>query len=266
MPARRLTGWCVAMAWALSGARRRVVRKLKAGASLPVVVHALPAADLRAILSWLRRNGVLDRLWLSFDDGWTTVRDCVPVLEEFGVRAKLFIAPGETMRGRIWTDAAIALGVPAKVWRSWYVLGEGERYAKLDEWGLRRPPFANVRTLLAEDEIRELARHPLIDVENHTWSHLSAIHRPAEEVLGEIKRAQRTLTEWTGRPPRLLAWPFGRGTDALDASVRGLGLDPVYTHHGYEIGKCRNMAIEDVTIQENLGRILDAWPAVGETL
>jgi glycosyltransferase involved in cell wall biosynthesis/peptidoglycan/xylan/chitin deacetylase (PgdA/CDA1 family) len=265
-PARRIAGWLTAMVWAVAGVRRLTLRRLREGASLPVVVHALPAGELRALLSWLRRHGVLDRLWLSFDDGWATVRDCVPVLEEFGVRARLFIAPGETIRGRIWTDAAMALGVPAKVWRSWYGLGEGERYRKLDEWGLRSSPVAGERALLSEADVRELARHPLIDVENHTWSHLSATHRPKDEVIAEIERAQLTLKEWTGRAPRLLAWPFGRGSDTLDASVRDMGLEPVYTRQGLEVGKCRNMAIEGVTFQENLGRILGAWPCVGRTL
>ena len=271
---RRLAGWCVGAAYALAGARMRAVRRLKAGAILPVVVHALPAGELERLLSWLERAGVLDRLWLTFDDGWATVMDSIPVLERFGVKAKVFVAPGETMRGKVWTSAAGDAGVPDRVWRGWYGLGESERYEKL-EAALRdlRGSAGQSRTagmqrfrLLTKEEVIEISRHPLIDIENHTWSHLSATHRPAEEVADEVARAQVALTEWTGRAPEWLAWPFGRGTPELDEMARAMGLKTVYTRQGYELPYCRNMVLAGMSFQENLGRMLGAWPKVGETI
>ena len=261
---RKFIGWIVAVGYALAGARCRVVRRLRFGGMLPVVAHALPASELEKILAWLKRRGVLDRLWLSFDDGWATVKDCLPVLEKFGVRAKVFVAPGETMRGNVWTEEAIQLGVPSEVWRSWYPLSEADRYAKLD--GYATGSTRQKTTLLTKEEIVQLSRSSMVDVENHTWSHVSAPHRPVDEVVEEVKRAQAMLTEWTGRAPEWLAWPFGRGTPELDARVAALGLKTVYTKQGYEVGGCRNMALEGVSFQENLGRILGAWPKVGETL
>lgn len=261
--ARRLIGWLVAMAYSAGGARRSVLRRLCAGASLPVVVHALSAPKLEALLCWLHRHGVIDRLWLSFDDGWATVADCIPVLEKFNVPTKIFIAPGQTLRGNVWTDEARQLGIPDPTWREWYPLPESERNKKLSFFSAQSTCSAR---LLKKEEIVALSSHPLISVENHTWSHLSATHRPVEEVVDEVTRAQKTLTEWTGRAPEWLAWPFGRGTPELDARMAELGLRTVYTRQGYEIGQCRNMAIEGVSFQENLGRILAAWPKVGETL
>ena len=94
----------------------------------------------------------------------------------------------------------------------------------------------------------------------------AAPHRSVDEVVAEVVRAQETLTEWTGRKPEWVAWPFGRGNAELDARMKELKLDTVYTRQGYEIGPCRNMAIEGVSFQENLGRVLGAWPKVGETV
>ena len=264
MAIRRAIGWLVAMACALTGARRRVVRRLRSGGRLPVVVHALPAQQLDRILAWLKAHGVLDSLWLTFDDAWTTLKDCLPILEKYNVPAKVFVAPGQTLRGNVWTEEANRLGVPANVWRSWYSLSESERNAKLSQLTVPRSPLPV--TLLAKDEIVKLSKHPLISIENHTWSHLSAPHRPLEEVVAEAMKTQETLEGWTGRKPEWLAWPFGRGTPELDAKMSGLGLKTVYTRQGYDIGPCRNMALADVGFQENLGRILGAWPKVGETL
>lgn len=260
---RRAIGWLVAVAYALTGARCRVVRRLKAGAKLPVVIHALSAWQLDRMFVWLKRHGVLDSIWLTFDDGWATLKESLPILEKHNVHAKVFIAPSQTLRGNVWTEEANQLGVPAATWRSWYTLSESERNLKLSTCSTCS---TRLKTLLSKDEVIELSKHPLISIENHTYSHLSAPHRPVEEVLAEVALAQTTLTEWTGREPQWLAWPFGRGSEELDDGVVALGLKTVYTRQGYEIGFCRNMALEDVSFQENLGRILGAWPNVGETL
>lgn len=261
---RKFIGWCVAVAYAFFGARRRAVRRLKAGGELPVVIHALSAKQLDGILGWLNRHGVLDSLWLTFDDGWTTLKESILVLEKYNVPAKVFVAPGQTLRGNVWTEEAKQLGIPAATWRSWYSFSASDRNAKLDQSSVTRSPLPV--TLLSKDEIIDLSKHPLISIENHTYSHLSATHRPVEEVLAEVVLAQSTLTAWTGREPEWIAWPFGRGSEELDEGAAALGLKTVYTRKGYEIGPCRNMALGDVSFQENLGRILGAWPKVGETL
>ena len=253
----------MAIAFAITGARRRVVKRLTAGAKLPVVIHALPAEQLDRILAWLKTHGVLDSLWLTFDDAWTTLKNSLPVLEKYNVPAKVFVAPGQILRGNVWTEEASQLGIPAKVWRGWYSLPESERNTRLDQ----APTCSTCSArLLTKEEVVTLSKHPLISIENHTYSHLSATHRPVEEVLAEVALAQATLTAWTGREPKWLAWPFGRGFEELDDGVAALGLKTVYTRQGYEIGPCRNMALENVSFQENLGRILGAWPKVGETL
>ena len=264
MPLRRLAGWLVASAYATVLARRRALDRITRAGTLPVVVHALPAAELERLLAWLKSHGAIDRLWLSFDDGWATLWDCIPVLERYGVRTKVFIAPGQTLRGTIWTNEAAQCGVPPQVRRGWYPLGEEERNARLD--AARRGGFRPARKLLDREQVVALSRHPLVEIENHTWSHLSATHRPVEEVVSEVRRTQETLAEWTGRTPEMVAWPFGRGSRELDARMERLGLSAIYTRQGYELPFCRNMAREGVSFRENLGRILGAWPKVGETL
>ena len=261
--ARKFAGYCTALAYG-AVMRRGILKHLRSGMALPVVVHALSAEELARLFEYLAKNGVINRLELSFDDGWKSVKSCVKVLETYGVKAKVFIAPGETMRGNVWTDEAAQLGIEGDVWRRWYALDETCRRERLDK--AREPGRKVVRNLLDEDEVKELSKHPLITIENHTWSHLSAPHRPVCEVLDEVRRAQETLTRWTGRSPQFLAWPFGRGTDELDRAVRDMGLIGVYTRQGYEMPYCRNMAIEGVTHNENVGRILGAWPRVGCTL
>ena len=265
---RKVIGWSVAQGFRLAGARRRAVDRVrKPGVILPVVIHAAKAEEVRAILGWLKRAGVLEQVWLSFDDGWREFEDTVRVLEEFEKRATLFVAPGETMRGDVWTDG---LTVPER--QGLYGVSEEERNCFIAQ---RRGDAegsgdASDRKLLTEEEVREVAKHPLVRIGNHTWSHLSCPHRPVEEALDEVDRAQATLTEWCGYAPTDFAYPFGRGTPELDAEIRKRGMTPHYTRQGLvtkeTLGAARNMVYEGMSLAENLGRILMAWPKVAETL
>ena len=261
---RRQVGWCVAQAFRMIGARVRSVRACRQpGVMLPIVCHALPADDLDRLLGWLKRRNV--SVWLSFDDGWKETLDCVPVLERYNQKALLFIAPGAVIQGNVWTDAAQQLRIPSDVWRTWYGLAVSDREACLAAAGTQVK-----RRLMDVSEVKDLARHPLIEIGNHTWSHPSAPHRPAEEFLREVEKTQGTLEAWTGQTPRFCAYPFGRGTPELDAELKKRSLTPVYTRQGRStfqtLGEARNMAIEDVSFAENLGRVLMAWPRVGVTL
>ncbi len=257
---RREIGWCLAQAYRLVGARRRAFARCRApGVRLPIVFHAAKPEEVRAVLASLKG---LD-LEVTFDDGWRELQATLPVLESFHQPATVFIAPGETERGVVWTNALMLSGVPDETWHPWYRLPAEARYAQCDAYP------ASPRTLLTPDEVRALARHPLIRIGNHTWSHLSCPHRPEAEVLAEIDRAQATLTDWCGSPPTAFAYPFGRGTPALDAALRARGLTPYYTRQGLvtneTLGAARNMVYEGMTVAENLGRVLQAWPKVGET-
>jgi len=251
---RKQIGWCVAMAFAWK--RPGVHRKMRGGWRLPVVFHALSADEFGRILDWFAARGVVNQLDLSMDDGWLCVKDYLPHLKRHGVRAKLYIAPGETARGNVWTDVAVRSGIPNEEWRSWYKLSEKDRYERLGERAIER-------RLITKEEVIELSKTGLVDIENHTWSHLSATSRPVDEVMDEVRRAQVELTAWTGRAPKYLAWPFGRGNAELDERARQMGLKTVYTKN---LPEGRSMAIENVTFQENVGRLLGAWPKVGETL
>lgn len=258
---RRQIGWLVAQAYVLSGARARAVARVRRpGTVLPIVFHAAEPEEVRSILGWLRRAGLLERCDLTFDDGWRQFLRTVPVLEEFDKSATLFIAPGQTLCGRVWTD-----GTTIAQRQALYGEGEGRRNERLAEWGV-----PDDRRLMSEAEVREVARHPLVAIGNHTWSHLSCPHRPVDEVMAEVRRAQEVLTEWCGRAPTEFAYPFGRGTAELDTAIRAMGLNVHYTRQGLVTeetrGAARNMVYEGKSLSENIGRLLTAWRKVGETL
>ena len=171
-----------------------------------------------------------------------------------------FISPGEIVDGFNWaeSEAARQCGFNALC-----RLPAEERRARLAARGLR----IRGGELLSVEDVRSLSKHPLVEFGNHTWSHMSCSNRPVAEVLDEIDRAQRKIEEWTGRAPTKFSYPFGHDSPELDAAVRARGLVPYSLRPGLAPcradGRFRNMAYEDMSIAENVGRLLAAWPRVG---
>ena len=273
---RKGVGWCLARAYACAGARRRAVQRYRQpGTVLSVFAHNPRPKVLDGVLADLKRRGFLfistddllalrDGLkpwrpllaWLTFDDGWRPfVQDLLPVLEKHDVPATIFVPPHETMRGQVWTNSV--MGRTAN-WKAWYDLSVAERYAQVDAYCDKTR-----RLLLDERDLKTLACHPLITLENHTYTHLSCSHRPVDDVVDEILQTQEVLVAWTGRTPRLVCYPFGHYTDEVDAAVKSQGLIPVHSDPGVmtldTLGRFRNMMNDEMSVQESIGRVLGAW-------
>lgn len=280
---RSFLGWGIAMGYVAVGARRRAVRGYdEAGRVLALYGHDPRPWVLEGVLGWLRRAGFgfvsTDELlamqsgelpwrprvaWLTFDDGWAGFEaDLLPILEKYQAAATIFVAPGETARGQVWTNS-ISPSVPPEEISRLYGLAAEARYAAVDAVLAK---IGNPRHLAPEAELRRLARHSLVTLENHTYSHLSCAHRPVAEVVAEVQQTQAVLMAWTGRRPRLCCYPFGHFTAATDEALRAEGLVPVHSVPGQmtlsSVGACRNLFRDDFGRQENLGRVLGAWVPV----
>ena len=110
-----------------------------------------------------------------------------------------------------------------------------EILALLDRFGARATFFqcgANAERLPSAAHAVSQAGH---EIGNHTYSHARLWLRPPSFIEAEIARAQQTLTEVHGAPPRLFRAPFGvrwpgvgeaqRRHDLLDVMWTVLGRD-----------------------------------------
>jgi peptidoglycan/xylan/chitin deacetylase (PgdA/CDA1 family) len=164
-----------------------------------IVLHEVKAPDhLRNKMAWLvdtydvvALSGVFEstqhgrpRVALTFDDGYQSWYDvAAPILEEFSVPAVFFVCSG-----------FIGLRGPAA--------------AAFCAQRLRRK---TVLEPLDVGHLRDLAAHPLVEIGSHTMTHpdLRAVTDPAV-LESEIGGDRRRLEDWTGRPVRWFAYPFGQ--------------------------------------------------------
>jgi peptidoglycan/xylan/chitin deacetylase (PgdA/CDA1 family) len=92
------------------------------------------------------------------------------------------------------------------------------------------------REALSEEQLRRLARHPLVTIGAHTSTHRNLAEASAETVRREMADNREFLQDMTGSPVEHFAYPFGhaRACGKREASIsRAVGFrTAVTTRHG----------------------------------
>jgi peptidoglycan/xylan/chitin deacetylase (PgdA/CDA1 family) len=129
------------------------------------------------------------RVAITFDDGYrSALEDAVPVLRELGFPAAFFVPPKWVGRRRQWESRGDS---------------EPEVMTREELLGLARDGFA---------------------IESHGHAHLDYSRAEPAVVQDDVRTSVEWLTELLGRPPRYLAYPYGRATAAAAAEAARLGL------------------------------------------
>jgi peptidoglycan/xylan/chitin deacetylase (PgdA/CDA1 family) len=131
---------------------------------------------------------------ITFDDAYRSVLEhAVPVLQRLALPATFF--------------------VPTK----WI----GQR----NTWDR---PGDIVRELMTADELAELVRAGFA-VESHGHAHIDYARAGPEATADDVRASVDTLAALLGRPPRYLAYPYGRASGAAAAEAARLGLRAAFT-------------------------------------
>jgi peptidoglycan/xylan/chitin deacetylase (PgdA/CDA1 family) len=189
---------------------------------------------------------------LTFDDGYAdNFEQALPILEEFQVPATIFVSTGwvDTTDEAWWDELEriflLGLGhssgrprreLEGAYWASHREikgLPVSERRRRLDD--LRRiwdvPPGGRAsHRALSWEQVRRLARSPLITLGAHTVHHpqLSTQDRATQEQ--EIGESRRALESLTNQSIRVFSYPYGTRTDYDRNSlelVRAAGFEKV---------------------------------------
>ncbi len=132
----------------------------------------IPVLDLDTLLQPETNRGVA----ITFDDGMQSVhRNAMPVLQEHGMPAHLFLATGATGDNRPWP---------------------------------RNPCDGHTFTMLDWDEIEALHTAG-VRIESHTHNHPDMRTLTTERMQEECEQADSIIESRLGRRPQYFAYPFG---------------------------------------------------------
>ncbi len=83
--------------------------------------------------------------------------------------------------------------------------------------------FVGCEGYLSEEELREIARHPLVTIGAHGFSHRHFTRLNTVEARFELVESQRLLESITGKVVDLMAWPYGECNAELEELSKQCG-------------------------------------------
>ena len=83
--------------------------------------------------------------------------------------------------------------------------------------------FVGREGYLSMEELREIARHPLVTIGAHGLSHRHFTRLPKDEARVELVESRRLLESITGKAVDLMAWPYGECDAELGELSRECG-------------------------------------------
>jgi len=243
---------------AASSAARRLARSRIAGRALILAYHNvlpqgvpapgerslhLPLDDFRRQLDYLvRRHAVLslDTLLqqpsdatgvaITFDDAYhSSLSSALPETASRGLPTTVFVAPGLLGAPLPWWDAAAdpLSGRIDDVIRS-HLLGPlaGETGRILD-WARahhvvlqKDSPATRIAT---ESELQQASGTPGVSFGAHSWSHPSLPDLPEDRISRELSLPLAWLSARFERALPIIAYPYGRSSEAVRRSARAAG-------------------------------------------
>jgi peptidoglycan/xylan/chitin deacetylase (PgdA/CDA1 family) len=132
---------------------------------------------------------------ITFDDGYrNNLTVAAPILRRFGLPASVFVATGWLGRKIEWMDVPV-----------------GDDYE-----------------IMTSDELREI--HELVlSVESHGHSHIDMSAASPVATADDLSRSREVFEEVLGRPPRFLAYPWGRHSPAAQRAAQNLGFRAAFS-------------------------------------
>lgn len=169
--------------------------------------------SLSAIVSALEAGRSLRGLAaVTFDDAYRGVlRHALPVLRDFGLPTTLFVVSGWAAHPQaFWWDVLAASGRTDPSTHDTAMRRYAGRTADVLA-GLGPSPLPQLPddSLAASWEELRAQLGPLVAVGAHTVGHPNLAALPRDEVERELFGAKRQITHELGRPPEILAYPYG---------------------------------------------------------
>jgi len=175
---------------------------------------------------------------VTFDDGYFNNVQILPLLEEYNIPAHIFVATSNVLQNKkYWWDA---------VYQHMHLVGKNQAEIASSIESLKKQthtqitnylikeygvmvfsPCSDVDRPLTPDELKDLAKHSLITIGNHTRDHILVDRSDSELVLKQVTGAQEDLASIIGFPPYSFAFPNG------NYNHRSLGL---LEDNGFKLG------------------------------
>lgn len=172
---------------------------------------------------------------LSFDDAYASTARLLPLLDEYGVGAVLFVSTRfvdtqesfwwDVLHRERWRRGASEEAIEAeKAWLKTQPVAFIDQHLREAFGAESLRPLGDLDRCLSRAELLAVAAHPRIELGNHTVDHAILTAQPQPEVVRQIREAQQWLAAFTGRRPAMVSYPDGAFDRGVVEVARQAGL------------------------------------------
>ena len=117
------------------------------------------------------------------------------------------------------------------------------------------PVDANLKRYLSWDQIRQLQKEG-VHIAHHTATHLHMIDNTIETVRSDLARASKRFEEELGSVPKIIAYPYGEYSLALQEELKKLGFEAAFAQYSSVIhSKSNRFGLPRFPINEKYGEL-----------
>lgn len=196
----------------------------------------------------------------SFDDGWLTNKALIPIIEKYDVPITIFVPVEPLESGNFWWN---------------YVYAKYKSYDKVEEFKTYDEENFNCelnnikqeikleREAVTFDELKEMSKHPLINIQSHTYNHPILTNVNDKQLDFELSESKKFLSTLLNKDIDTFSYPNGsfgkREEEAVSKHYKcGYTTEEKFVQSGGNLYRIPRTCLVD-NYWSNLSRIVGAW-------
>lgn len=196
----------------------------------------------------------------SFDDGWLTNKALIPIIEKHNVPITIFVPVEPLESGNFWWNYAFAKHKS---------LAKVEEFKTYDEAKFNgevkkiKEEITLDRESVTFDELKEMSKHPLINIQSHTYNHPILTNVNDKQLDFELSESKVFLGKLLNKDIDTFSYPNGsfgkREEEAVSKYYKcGYTTEEKFVQPGGNIFRIPRTCLVD-NYWSNLSRIVGAW-------
>ncbi len=159
----------------------------------------------------LKRNDAKGKLaYVSLDDGWQGNLKLIPIIEKYNVPITIFIAVKPITDGNYWWEF-VAKKIGYSKMQDFKNLPHEEFESQLKQ--IKAEIGKLERSAMTIDELKKVAKHPLVSIQSHTVNHPILTKLPEDLLDFELKESKKQLEAITDKEVFAFSYPNGSLTN-----------------------------------------------------
>lgn len=169
--------------------------------------HHYQFIDRETFIDWIKGKRDLKQksLFISFDDAWKGNLNLLPIIERHNVPITIF-SPVEPLRsGNFWWEF-VAKKIGYHNMQSYKLLPYSDFRQKVDAL---KNEIALERSAMTEEELQQISKHPLVDIQSHTYTHPILTRLPDDVLQEELHNSKKELEALLDKKITSFSYPNG---------------------------------------------------------